>query len=119
MLSRKRRAPASRKSPRALEPVWTDRALQNLADIEAHIAADSPQAAVRWIDKLIAAGVEAAGQPLLGRIVPEKGRDDIREVLVKKYRIVYQVLETRAAILTVFEGHKLLADLDLQQDDDA
>ena len=119
MPSRKRRPRASRKTSQALEPVWTDRALQNLVEIEEYIATDSPQAAVRWVDRLIAAGIEAAAQPMLGRVVAEKVRDDVREVPVKRYRIVYQILEKRAAILTVFEGHELLGDIDLEEDDDA
>jgi plasmid stabilization system protein ParE len=45
--------------------------------------------------------------PLGGRRVPELGRDDVREVFKRTYRIVYRVTETRVEILTVFEGHQL------------
>jgi len=46
--------------------------------------------------------------PLAGRVVPELRRDDVREVLVRSYRIVHQVRDDTVVVLTVFEGHRLL-----------
>jgi len=37
--------------------------------------------------------------------VPELGRDDVREVLVQRYRVVYRVSTERLEVLT-FEGHR-------------
>jgi hypothetical protein len=34
-------------------------------------------------------------------------REDVREVLLRRYRIVYRLGEQRLEILTVFEGHRL------------
>lgn len=45
--------------------------------------------------------------PRAGRRVPEIGRDDIREVLLKSYRIVCLVATSGITVLTVFEGHRL------------
>jgi plasmid stabilization system protein ParE len=42
-----------------------------------------------------------------GRVVPELGQADIREVFVDHYRIVYHVEADGISILTVFEGHQL------------
>jgi plasmid stabilization system protein ParE len=50
----------------------------------------------------------AARQPRAGRVVPEVGREDVREVLVGNYRIVYEVRSAEIRILTVFEGHRSL-----------
>jgi plasmid stabilization system protein ParE len=41
------------------------------------------------------------------RVVPELGRDDIREVLKRTYRIVYRVRGDRVEVLTISEGHRL------------
>ncbi len=40
--------------------------------------------------------------------MPELRRDDIREVLLETYRIVYRVRKDAIDVLTVFEGHRLL-----------
>jgi plasmid stabilization system protein ParE len=40
--------------------------------------------------------------------VPEISNPEIRELLFKKYRIVYRVKKNAVEILTVFEGRRLL-----------
>lgn len=104
MASRK----ASRRSPSKL--VWTARALRDLRDIDAYIAADDPAAAARWVERLLAAAERAARFPHSGHVVREKGREDLRQILVRSYRIVYLVREKQVDVLTVFEGHHLLPD---------
>ena len=97
---------ATRRAQRKL--FWTERALRDLRDINAYIAADDPAAAERWADKLLVAAERAARFPYSGHIVREKGREDLRQILVRSYRIVYLVREKRVDVLTVFEGHHLL-----------
>ena len=98
----------SRRAQRKL--VWTERALRDLRDIDAYIAADDPAAAERWVGKLLAAAERAARFPYSGPVVREKGRDDLRQILVRSYRIVYLVGEKQVSVLTVFEGHHLLPE---------
>jgi toxin ParE1/3/4 len=88
--------------------VWTDRALNDLEDIGDFIAADSPAAAERWVGGLMSAAEQAALAPLSGRRVPEIGRDDVREVIKRSYRIVYRVRPDSVDVLAVFEGHRRL-----------
>lgn len=45
---------------------------------------------------------------MAGRRVPELMREDLREILVRSYRIVYRVDGEFVWILTIFEGHRLL-----------
>jgi plasmid stabilization system protein ParE len=59
------------------------------------------------VTKLVAAAERAAAVPLAGRRVPELAREDVREVLLRSYRIVYRLAEHRIEVLTVFEGHRL------------
>jgi plasmid stabilization system protein ParE len=95
--------------------VWTDRALSNLEAIGDDIGRDNPVAAQGWVMKLITSAARAAVAPLAGRRVPELGRDDVRENLLRGYRVVYRVTPKKLEILTVFEGHRLLpGDLDQQ-----
>jgi plasmid stabilization system protein ParE len=62
------------------------------------------------VARLVAAARKAASAPRGGRIVPEIGNPEYREVLVRAYRIVYRIERDGEAIvvLMVFEGHKLL-----------
>jgi addiction module RelE/StbE family toxin len=86
---------------------WTETAKQDLQAIRRYIAADSPTAAKRWIERLRERARNALHAPLAGRKVPEFQSDDIRELIEGNYRIVYQVFSDRLVILTVFEGHQL------------
>jgi len=87
---------------------WTETAKQDLIAIRQYISADNPTAAKRWIDRLRQRIRNSIHVPLAGRIVPELAREDIRELIEGNYRIVYQVLDDRIVVLTVFEGHQLL-----------
>ena len=87
---------------------WTDKSTDDLAAIYAYIAASNPQNAKQWIDKLRQRAKNAANSALIGRIVPELGQADIREVFVDRYQIVYRVEADGVSILTVFAGHQLL-----------
>jgi len=86
---------------------WTRRALQDLRAIGDFIGQDSPGAARRWVARLQERARKAAPFPQAGRRVPELGREDVREVFLGSYRIVYRVFPKYIEILTVFEGHRL------------
>ena len=89
--------------------IWTHEALVQLTEIEDHISKDSPERAARFIDQLIEHAEEAlSDKPLVGRTVLEIANPDVRELIFKKYRIVYRLNENSIEILTVFEGHRLL-----------
>ena len=70
---------------------WSDRARQDLKEIGRFIARDSRDAARKWVSRLRRRAIKAAAIPQAGRIVPEFGKPDIREVLLGNYRIVYQM----------------------------
>jgi plasmid stabilization system protein ParE len=55
--------------------------------------------------------------PHAGRVVPEIGRQDVREVFVRSYRVVYRLVADGIVVLTVFEGHRLLENLDPDVDE--
>jgi len=89
--------------------LWTRESLNRLIEIEEFIAKDNAERAVQFVDEIIAhAESTVPGEPRIGRMVPEISNPAIREVLFKKYRIVYRVNTSNVEILTVFEGHRLL-----------
>jgi toxin ParE1/3/4 len=89
--------------------IWTQEALEKLIEIETFIATDNPERAKTFIDELIEyTEQKLPDNPLLGRMVPETANSEIRELLYRKYRLVYRVRPKIIEILTVFEGHRLL-----------
>jgi len=87
---------------------WSRRAARDLAQIQLHIVADDPEAAARWVGKLWARAERASRTPMAGRVVPEYGRSDLREVFLKTYRIIYRTEGRDFVVVTVLEGHRLL-----------
>ena len=87
---------------------WTLRAQSDLLEIARFIARDNPDAARRWVAMLRKRARAAARMPRAVRRVPELGRDDVREVVVRRYRIVYQLSPDGIVVLVVFESHRQL-----------
>jgi len=87
---------------------WSERSVNDLITIQRYIAQDNPQTAKTWVAKLRQRARSAADTALAGRIVPEFNQNDIREVFLGNYRIVYRVCDDGILVLTVFEGHQLL-----------
>ena len=84
---------------------WSRRAARDLAQIQLHIEADDPEAAARWVGKLWDRAERASRAPMTGRVVPEYGRPEVREVLLKSYRIIYRIEGRDFIVVTVTEGH--------------
>jgi plasmid stabilization system protein ParE len=74
--------------------------------------------AYKWVEKLQQRAEGIAKAPRAARVVPELERDEIREVIVGNYRIVFRIESKRVVILTVFEGHQLLKNALASLDDD-
>ena len=90
---------------------WSTRALRRLDQIHGYIVKDNPQAANRMIIRLVSRGNQIADHPSSGRMVPEYLQDNIRELIEKPYRIIYQVHGNQVEILTVHHGAQLMRAL--------
>ena len=91
---------------------WSARAKRDLVEIADYIAADNPDAAVSWTDRLRERARQAAAMPRAGRLVRKRLGEDVREVLLQSYRVVYRIEAKRIVVLTVFEGHRSVASED-------
>ena len=100
-----------------MEVIWTRRALLCLDSISDYIARDNPDAARHWIARLLARAESAAALPFSGRVVREVGREDVREVFLRRYRIVYRVADTSVRILFVFQSSRLFPTDELEDDE--
>ena len=87
---------------------WTSQALGDLEAICLFIARDAPQAAAIFADRAFRATDHLASYPRSGRVVPELGIENIREVIVGSYRVIYRIRQDAVQIATVHHGARLL-----------
>lgn len=90
---------------------WSLTASQDLQELEDFISRDSVLHAIHFIDRIVKSAEKLEGTPQLGRIVPELGQADLRELLFRGYRIVYLVRDEVVTILRVVHGARDIADL--------
>jgi plasmid stabilization system protein ParE len=69
-----------------------------------YIAADSPSAAAKVMEVVLAAAESLSVFSERGRIVPEVGSRAIREIFVYRFRLMYQVSSSDVRILAVLHG---------------
>ena len=91
---------------------WTEQAAQNLEDIKSFIGRDSPSYALAIVGRLYQAVTQLALFPDSGRVVPERGVPEIRELVRPPYRIVYRRLPDTVEVLLVFRSSLPLPDIE-------
>ena len=89
---------------------WTPQAADDLQAIYDFIARDSPHYAQLTVEDILAAIDRLERFPLMGRQVPERQRDDLRELIKPPYHIVYRVGEV-VKILTIFRASRLFPSM--------
>ncbi|WP_445263788.1 type II toxin-antitoxin system RelE/ParE family toxin [Rhodohalobacter sp. 8-1] len=93
---------------------WTPQAVDDLESIFQYISHDSRPTAKIFVEKFYYRVDQLRHFPLSGRVIPEIERKDIRELIYKNYRIVYQTVnKDHIHILTVFHSSKNLDDTKL------
>ena len=75
----------------AFQIIWSEPALDDLRSVTNYIAEDNPAAAEKTGKAILAKTRNLAEHPLLGRMVPEIRRRDVRELIHRPYRILYRV----------------------------
>ncbi len=93
---------------------WTEPAVNALQGIHDYIALDKPFYAARFIERIVITAERLKDFPQIGRMVPEAGREDVRELVFQGYRIIYRPLTDRIQILTVVHGSRDLTRLDVK-----
>jgi plasmid stabilization system protein ParE len=94
-----------------IELVWSPRAVADLDEIRAYIAADSPAYAELTVRRLLATAERLRSFPELGRLVPERHAPEIRELISGQFRIVYRRGGSVAEIVTVFRSSRQFPDV--------
>ena len=83
---------------------WTDTARTHLRAIHAYIAKNSPEYALRVVDRLTRRSQQIAEFPLSGRAVPEFGVAQVRQVVEGPFRIIYYIKPDQIDVLAVIHG---------------
>jgi toxin ParE1/3/4 len=88
--------------------VWSRRAAQDLDSITDYIAADSPAYAGVVLKSMMNQTKILARFPQAGRKVPEFDDENIRELVVYSYRIIYRLQNDETLIVAVIHGKRIL-----------
>ena len=91
---------------------WTIRARDDLQAIHQYIAKDSPMNAKDVIRAFIENALTLDRTPRAGRVVPEIGEDDIREIPIHSWRLIYQVRGAEVNVLTLVHKRRARASIE-------
>ena len=86
------------------EIVWTLRATADLESIVEYISRDSEFYATAVARELIAAARSLTTFAERGRMVPEYDDPTVRQLIVRRYRLVYRVKPDRVEVLRIIHG---------------
>jgi toxin ParE1/3/4 len=86
--------------------VWTDPAIADLENIIDYIARDSPRYAIQVGERIYEAAGKLELGPRAGWKVPEFDVDHFREVLMRPYRIIYEIRGQGCYIVSIIHGSR-------------
>lgn len=93
--------------------IWSPTALNRLSSILEYIRNENSGAVERWINAIFSSVAHLEDFPESGRIVPEVNDKTIREIVFKKYRIIYSIKKDEINILTIRLFKRLLDNQEL------
>jgi len=88
--------------------IWTPRAQADLKAIHDHIAKDSSQNAKQIIREMVQLPNRLQELPHLGRKVPEVNAEDLREISLHAWRLIYHLRQGQVFIVTVVHTRRQL-----------
>ena len=91
-----------------MKVAWSPLAIARVIEAGRYIAGDDPGAADAWVTDLFAKLERLTAFPMRGRVVPERRREDTREVIYKSHRVIYRVERSRLLVLTVRHARQRL-----------
>jgi len=88
---------------------WAPSAVSDINNIAEYIAKDSLQSAYAQVELFFETAIVLEKYPMYVKKVPELNNERFREILVGRYRIIYEVLsQTEIGIVTVHHQSRLL-----------
>ncbi len=96
---------------------WSPEAVKDLESIAEYIKRNSSFYARSVVSKIIESSRNIKEFPLIGRVVPEIGDENIREQFIYSYRLVYRISQHRILVVAVIHGKRLLENIEKRFDD--
>lgn len=97
---------------------WSAPAKRDLKQIHYYIAKDSKYYAKKVAQNIVAETEKLNEFPEIGRIVPEIGDTNVRELFVYSYRLIYEISTDRIEILAIIHGKRDFFDLLIESSSD-
>jgi toxin ParE1/3/4 len=91
-----------------VEIEWSLKAEYDLNEIIVYIAQDSLEYALSFYEQVRDKIQNLIQFPKMGRIVPELDEPNIRELILKIYRIIYRISENKIQIVRLFHGSRIM-----------
>ena len=83
---------------------WMPQSLEDIEAIRASIAEHSQQNAARFVARVFNAGEHLADFPEMGRIMPRYSRRNVRELILRRHKLIYRLAGDNVEILAVLYG---------------
>ena len=91
------------------EIIWSPSSIKDIHAIAEYIANDSLQAAQNMVELFFEKAKILERYPQIGKPVPELKSKFLREILVSRYRIIYEIIsDNEVNILTIHHQSRLL-----------
>lgn len=95
--------------------IWSPLAISRISEITEYISTDNFASAEKWINSIFDAVLRLKISPESGRIVPELGVVEIREIIHDNYRIIYRIKKSSIIILTVRHARQIIPEDEFTQ----
>lgn len=92
--------------------IWTETASNDIEDIRKYISRDSVFYANQFIKKLIDSTLKLEKFPQIGKPLRELPQSGYKEIIYKKYRIIYRIDKEHIYVLAVHHSARLLSNND-------
>lgn len=90
--------------------IWSNQSKKNLKEIYGYIKEDSIFYAKKVIETIVNKSAVLEKFPRMGRIVPELGEENIREIIIYSYRLIYKISTNDIEVLSVIHGMREFPD---------
>ena len=88
----------------AREVIWTRPALEDLEEVASRIANDSEAYASSFVREVREAALSLGDFAERGQVVPEFRDETVRELLIRPYRLVYEIIGDQVLLIGLIHG---------------